>query len=258
MVTVRQLVLRAWAALLIVFMLAPIALVILFSFSSNALINFPLGDITLKWYVELYEWPAFAQALGNSMTIAGTVALISTAIGTMAALALARIPGRYSGGATLALCCPIMFPGLVIGIVLLSFYVSIGLELSLLTVILSHLVVTQPYVILVVYARMATFDYAVIESARDLGATPVQAFLTVTLPIIRTALIGGALLATAYSVDDFIVTFFTIGGGNTLPTLVWGMIRTTLDPRVNAIATILIVVTVTSTVIALKLSRYRG
>ena len=158
----------------------------------------------------------------------------------------------------LALCCPIMFPGLVIGIVLLSFYVSIGLQLSLLTVILSHLVITQPYVILVVYARMATFDYAMIESARDLGATPVQAFLTVTLPIIRTALIGGALLATAYSVDDFIVTFFTIGGGNTLPTLVWGMIRTTLDPRVNAIATILIVVTVTSTVIALKLSRYRG
>jgi spermidine/putrescine transport system permease protein len=119
-------------------------------------------------------------------------------------------------------------------------------------------VVTQPYVILVVYSRMATFDFAVVDSARDLGASPMRAFFTVTLPIIRTAVVGAALIATAHSIDDFIITFLTIGGGNTLPTLVWGMLRTTLDPRVNAIATMLILTTVASTVLALRLSRYRG
>jgi spermidine/putrescine transport system permease protein len=118
--------------------------------------------------------------------------------------------------------------------------------------------VTPPYVILVVYARMATFDFAVVDSARDLLASPMRAFFTITLPIIRTAVIGAALIATAHSTDDFIITFLTIGGGNTLPTLVWGMLRTTLDPRVNAISTMPILTTVASTILALRLSRYRG
>jgi len=250
--------LRAWAALLVVFMLTPIALVILLSFGSNAMVALPLGKLTFKWYEALFAWPAFYDALENSVTVAGTVALVSTAIGTAAALGMSRMREGVAAGANLALCFPIMLPGLVLGLALLAFYATVGMRLSLLTVILSHLVITQPYVILVVYARMAGFNYDVVQSARDLGATPWQAFVTVTLPIIRTAVIGAALLATAHSIDDFIVTFFTIGGGNTLTTLVWGMLRTTLDPRVNAIATMLIVATITSTVIAIRLTRYRG
>jgi spermidine/putrescine transport system permease protein len=125
-------------------------------------------------------------------------------------------------------------------------------------VILAHLLFTQPFVILVVYARMATFDYSVIDSARDLGATPLQAFFTITLPIIRPVVIGAALIAAALSLDDFIITFFNIGSGNTLPTFIWGMIRTALKPTVNAIGTLLLLLTVGSTLIALWLTRYRG
>ena len=112
--------------------------------------------------------------------------------------------------------------------------------------------------ILVVYARMVGFDYAVVESARDLGASPLKAFFTVTLPIIRPTVIGAALIAAALSLDDFVITFFNIGGGNTLPTFVWGFIRTALRPTVNAIGTTMLVLTVGSTLIAIWLTRYRG
>ena len=105
---------------------------------------------------------------------------------------------------------------------------------------------------------MANFDQRVVESARDLGASPLHAFLTVTLPIIRPIVIGAALIAMALSIDDFVITFFTIGSGNTLPTLVWGMIRTGLTPAVNAIGTLILLLTIGSTVIALRLTRYRG
>jgi spermidine/putrescine transport system permease protein len=252
------LVLRLWSVALVVFILTPILLVILFSFGNNAMIGFPLGRLSWRWYRDLFAWAPFRSALQNSLIVAGIVGLVSTGVGTAAALGLSRMRRRYAEPVGLSLCFPMMLPGLVIGIALLSFYVSVGVPPSLLTVILSHLVVTQPYVILVVYARMATFDFAVVDSARDLGASPMRAFLTITLPIIRTAVVGAALIAAAHSIDDFIITFLTIGGGNTLPTLVWGMLRTTLDPRVNAIATMLIVTTVASTVVALRLSRYRG
>jgi spermidine/putrescine transport system permease protein len=244
--------------MLVAFMVTPILLVILFSFGNNAMIGFPLGRLTWHWYGDLFAWLPFQSALRNSLTVASIVGFVSTCIGTGAAVGLSRMHRLHAEPIGLALCFPMMLPGLVIGIALLSFYVSVGVPPSLLTVILSHLVVTQPYVILVVYARMATFDFAVVDSARDLGASPMRAFFTITLPIIRTAIVGAALIATAHSIDDFIITFLTIGGGNTLPTLVWGMLRTTLDPRVNAIATLLIVTTVASTIVALRLSRYRG
>jgi spermidine/putrescine transport system permease protein len=111
---------------------------------------------------------------------------------------------------------------------------------------------------MVVYARMASFDYRVVESARDLGASAWTAFRTVTMPLIRPTLVGAALLAVALSLDDFVITFFTIGSGNTLPTLLWGMIRTGLTPVVNAIGTLIILLTLGSTALALRLTRYRG
>jgi spermidine/putrescine transport system permease protein len=142
---------------------------------------------------------------------------------------------------------------------MMSYFVRlINLPLGLPTVILGHLVIAQPFVILIVFSRLTTFDWAVVDSARDLGASPLRAFLTVTLPIIRPTIIGAALIALSISLDDFVITFFTIGAGNTLPTLVWGMVRTSLDPTINAIATLLILLSVGSTFLALRVSRYRG
>jgi spermidine/putrescine transport system permease protein len=111
---------------------------------------------------------------------------------------------------------------------------------------------------LIVHARLANFDWSAVESARDLGASPWIAFRTITLPIIQPTIVGAGLIALSLSLDDFVITFFTIGGGNTLPTLVWGMVRTSLDPTINAIATLLILLSIGSTAIALRLSRHRS
>ena len=157
-----------------------------------------------------------------------------------------------------AIAAPVMVPPLVVGLALMVFYVTLGLKLSVFTVILSHLVFTQPFVILIVHARMVGFDYVAVESARDLGASPLRAFFTVTLPIVRSTIIGAAFIAMALSLDDFIITFFTIAGGNTLPTFIWGMIRTQTDPTINAIATLLVSLTVVSSLIAMAVTRYRG
>ncbi len=246
------------AVAFIVFLLSPIVLLVIFSFTSRTLTNFPIDGLSLRWWQEMAVtrqfWPSFA----NSLIVGFCVGVASAVVGTLAAMGLAAMPARRASIIMALLTLPVMLPPLVLGVALLSFYVSLDLKLGLPTVILSHLLFTQPFVILIVHARMINFDPRVVESARDLGATPLQAFFTVTLPIIRPVVIGAALIAMALSIDDFIITFFTIGTGNTLPTLVWGMIRTGLTPSVNAIGTLILLLTIGSTVIALQLTRYRG
>lgn len=247
-----------FAGLVTLFMLTPLGLVVLFSFTDNALTNFPINAISLHWYRILGANPEFWKAFENSLIISSTVAVVSTVIGTLAAMVLSRWRERVANAVLLALAAPVTLPALVIGIALLVFFNKVGVPLSRATVIASHLVITQPFVILIVYARMVNFDTAAVDSARDLGASPWRAFWTVTFPIVSSTVIGAALIALAVSLDDFIVTFFTIGGGNTLPTFIWGKVRTYLDPSINAIGTILIGLTIASTAVALWLGRYRG
>jgi spermidine/putrescine transport system permease protein len=250
---------RLFALLAAAFMAVPLVLVVLFSFNQSALTSLPLTGFTLDWYRKLFSLGAFWPALWNSLIVAGFVAVLSVAIGTMAALALARMAPRLAGMAIAIISIPMMLPALIIGVALMSYFVRlVDLPLGLPTVILGHLVIAQPFVILIVFSRLATFDWAVVDSARDLGASPLRAFFTVTLPIIRPTMVGAALIALSISLDDFVITFFTIAGGNTLPTLVWGMVRTSLDPTINAMATLLILLSVGSTFLALRVSSYRG
>ncbi|HEX2430813.1 MAG TPA: ABC transporter permease [Aestuariivirgaceae bacterium] len=241
------------------YLVAPLALVILFSFNSSALTSLPLTGLTFDWYRRLMALDYFWPALQNSLTVALAVGALSVIIGTLAALAVARMPGRRAERIIGALSLPMMMPALIIGIALLSTFVRLlTIRLGIMTVILGQLVVVQPFVIAIVYARLQTFDWAVVDSARDLGASPLAAFFTVTLPIVQPTIVGATLIALAISLDDFVITFFTIGSGNTLPTMVWGLVRTSLDPTINALATLLIAFSIGSTVIALWLSRYRG
>jgi spermidine/putrescine transport system permease protein len=248
-----------FTAAVVVFMATPILLVILFSFNRSALTSLPLTGLTLDWYRALFANRSFWPALENSVIVGAVVALGSVATGTLAALALSRIREHWAASITSAISVPMMMPALILGIALICFFVRfLNVALGLGTVVLGQLVIAQPFVLLIVYARLQTFDWATVESARDLGASPARAFWTVTMPIIQPTIVGAALIALSISLDDFVITFFTIGAGNTLPTLVWGLVRTSLDPTINAMATLLIVLSIGSTVIALKLSRYRG
>ena len=251
----------AWklvTGLFVVFLLTPVVLVMLFAFSDRALSNFPIEHLSLRWWREMLGHPQFMPSLVKSVTIGGTVAIVSAVIGTMAAIGLTGLPSRTTAAILAVISLPMVLPPLVLAVALVTFYVSLGIRLSLLTVTSSHVPLTQPFVILVVYAQMRHFDRRVLESARDLGASSFTAFRTVTLPIIAPTVIGAALMAAAISFDDFVITFFTIGSGNTLPTLVWGMMRSSVTPMVNAIGTLLLAATVALTLLGLSMTRYRG
>lgn len=252
----------AWRGLILLvagFMALPLFLVILFSFNRSALTSLPLTGLTLDWYRKLFAKDAFWPALENSLIVGFAAALLAILNGTLAALALSRLRPKQAGAFINILSIPMMLPTLIIGVSLMSYFVRfLDVPLGLWAVVAGHVVIAQPFVVLILYARLANFDWNAVDSARDLGASSLQAFFTVTLPIIQPTIVGAGLIALSISLDDFVIAFFTIGAGNTLPTLVWGLVRTSLDPTINAIATLLLALSIGSTILALRLSRYRG
>ena len=255
----RGILWRGVSAVFVVFQLAPLILVVMFAFSDRAMTSFPIEGLTLHWWTTMFGDHRFVGALVNSLIVGGVVALVSSVTGTMAALGFIRVSARTANVVMALLSIPMMMPPLVLAVSLVIFYVTSNIPLGLTTVIMSHVLFTQPFVTIIVYVRMMKFDQSVVDSARDLGASPLRAFFSVTLPIIRPTVIGAALIAGALSLDDFVLAYFTIGSGqNTVPTLVWGMMRSLLTPTVNAAGTLLIALTIGSTMIALWLTRYRG
>ncbi|NRG17749.1 ABC transporter permease [Rhizobiales bacterium] len=248
-----------FATLTVLFMMSPLAVLVLFCFSESPLLSFPIQGWTLHWFFAAFDRPGFFTAFQNSLIVTACVGAVSTVIGTLAALSLSRMNRRAAGSLMALLTLPLMAPPLLLGIALLTFYTSwVDVPLGLHTVIASHLVFTQPFVILVVSARMLSFDFATIDSARDLGASPLQAFFQITLPIVSPSILGGALIAMALSLDDFLVTFFTIGGNNTLPTFMWGMLRRGVDPSINVVAVLIMALSLGATVLGFRITRYRG
>ena len=246
------------AVTFLAFLLAPLILVVLFSITNRTLTNFPIDHLSLRWWQAMLEDPQFLPSLNRSLIIGGTTAIVSAVIGTMAASGLSSLPQKTASLILVVVSLPVMLPPLVLAVSLVTFYVSLGVKLSIATVTISHILLTQPFVILIVYVQMRDFDVRIIESARDLGASHWTAFRTITLPIIRPTVVGAALVSAAISFDDFVITFFTLGGGNTLPTLVWGMMRMSITPVVNAIGTLLLAATIASTLLGLHMTRYRG
>lgn len=244
--------------LALVFMVAPLLLVVLFSFGSGSIMTFPIEGVTLQWYEKLLQRDEFWSALRNSAIVTISVGVLATLIGSAAAIVVARLRPKQAAVGHFLFGLPMMMPPLVLALALLSLFSFLGMRLSLVTVILAHLTFTMPFVILIVAARLRDFDYSLLDSARDLGASPLRTFLTITFPVIRPTLFGAALMAMALSLDDFVITFFLIGGGNTLPTLVWGMLRTGIDPSINALGSLILVFTLGISAVALWLTRYRA
>jgi spermidine/putrescine transport system permease protein len=249
--------LTVFTVALLAFLFAPVLTIVLFSFDTAGVGTFPLQGLTLDWYRELAGDSAILAAAVNSAIVALACALVTVLLGTTAAFALTRYLVRGAGGMTAALSLPVMLPGLLVGVALLSFFSFVGLRLSLLTVTIAHVLVTLPFVVLTMNARMAGFDQSVEEAARNLGATPLQTFRHVTFPIIRASVLGSALLVAALSLDEFIVTFFTIGADNTLPTVIWAQMRRGVSPTVNAISTIMLLATFLLMIVARRFTDVR-
>jgi ABC-type spermidine/putrescine transport system permease subunit II len=145
---------------------------------------------------------------------------------------------------------PLILPALFLGIALLSFYTQIGLKPTLWTAAIGHALVTLPFVVVIVNARLKGLDRSYEEAARDLGATAFQSFRLIVFPLVAPALFGAVLIVVAWSFDELVITFFTSGGAATLPVRIWGMLRRGIDPSVNALASVILVTTIACTLLA--------
>jgi spermidine/putrescine transport system permease protein len=237
--------LRLWAGLVLAFLYLPIALLILFSFEDSDSVGLPVRSLTTKWYEGIPGNDQLVGAIFTSVVVAGIVACLATLVGTMAAFPLVRARVRWPNAARVLVTMPIMFPGVLIGVGLLIFLAGVlHLQLSLLTVIAGHLVLTMPFVVLIVSARLQGFDRRLEWAAADLGASPARTLWSVVLPLIAPAVVAGALLSVTLSIDEFVVTFFTIGPQLTLPIYFYTQIKFGVTPEVNAVATLLLIATI--------------
>lgn len=233
-------VLSVWTGLVLLFLFFPLFVVAIFSFNESTISRFPMQGFTFKWYAKLFANRAIIEALWNSLLVATATVALSTTLGVMGAIGIHRYGGSLAGAMRAFALMPMMVPRLIIGIALLTFYDLFKVNLSLLTVIGGHVVMTLPYVIMIVSARLVGFDKATEEAAWDLGASTFTVLREITLPFLKPALIAAALMSFTLSFDEVVVTFFTTGNANTLPMVIWSMLRFGITPEMNAIATITI------------------
>jgi ABC-type spermidine/putrescine transport system permease subunit II len=191
------------------------------------------------------------DALKTTLSVAFEVTVIATVVGTAAAFPLVRSNLPFRSGIRAALTLPIMLPGLLIGVSLLTFFTSVlHVQLSNQTVVIGQSVYVTPFVILVVASRLEGFDRSLERAASDLGANAYQRLRHITLPLIGPAIFAGALFAFTLSLDEFVITLFLIGGGNTLPIYIYTQVKFGITPEVNALATLLIAASLTITAVA--------
>jgi spermidine/putrescine transport system permease protein len=254
---------RTWMRIVLfttfIFLYAPIVTLMAFSFNDSRR-NIVWRGFTLKYYERAWENDGLIEAFTNSLTIAFISTLVSTILGALVAVLLwrFRFPGKapYEGAMTL----PIVIPEICMGVAMLAFFSRIGWPsdliwpLNLGAITIAHISFSFPFVAVVVRARLANFNRELEEAAKDLGATEWQLFRDIMIPFMRPGLIAGGLLAFTLSLDDFVITFFTSGPDTvTFPVKVYSMVRFSVTPEVNAASTILIVITLALTTVALWL-----
>ena len=250
--------LRVFTWIFYLFLFAPIALVVLFSFnSSRSLQNFE--GFSLRWYERFFESESLRGSLIASLEIALITMVVSTLLGTLLAYGLVRSRTRWSNTANVLMLIPLVTPEIVAGVSALLLFTQIGLALSPTTIILGHITFSISYVTVVVRARLAALHREVEQAALDLGATHWQTFRLVTLPALWPAVLAAGLLVFALSFDDFVMSFFTTGESpQPLPVRIWTQIRFGVRPTINAIGTFMLVISTLSIGLALLLPRLLG
>lgn len=251
--------LRLYTILVYLFMFTPIAVVMLLSFNANQFGSFPMEGFSFRWFVELWENDAIVRAFRISLVLGALTALISSTLGVLASLALVRydFPGKQT--LTTVLIAPILVPEVVLAVALLLFLRWLEVHKSFTLLLLGHVIFTLPFVILVVQARLVGIRREYEEAAQSLGANPVQTFLQITLPLLLPAVFAGFLFAFTISFDDITGTlFWKPGGVETVPTQIFAMLRNSISPEINALGTVMIIVTVALPLLGAAVARRLG
>lgn len=247
-----------WLALVLFFIYLPITLLVVNSFNESRYGTNWKG-FTVKWYERLLNNQALMDAAWHSLTIAIVAATIATAIGTLAAVALHRY--RFRGKAALSsmVFVSMLTPDIVMAISLLIIFIAVGIKLGFVSLLIAHVTFCLPFVIVTVYSRLRGFDMKMLEAARDLGATESRIFFKIILPLAVPAVAAGWLLSFTLSLDDVIVSSFVTGPGyEVLPLRVYSMVRVGVSPEVNAISTLLLLVSLVLVLFSQLLLHSRG
>jgi spermidine/putrescine transport system permease protein len=237
--------LRVTTLLVYIFMFAPIIVVILLAFNSSRSGAFPMEGFSLQWFGKLFSNQSIVDAFKTSLILACTSSLLATTLGVMAAIALIRY--SFNGKAVInnLLSLPLLMPEVVLGVALLMFLKFLQQPRSFLVLMIGHTVLSLPYVVLVVQARLVGLRQHYEEAALSLGANRLQTFKEVTLPLISPAVVGGFLFAATLSFDNITATLFWKKPGiETVPTKIFAMLRTSISPEINALGAVMIVITI--------------
>ena len=249
---------RLWLILMLVFLYAPIAVMAFMSFNASPFYQLPF-EFSTNWYVRLAGNSEIIESAARSVFIAVVTTIVATTLGTAASIGLFRFEFTGKRFLQVLLFPPIAIPWLITGTAMLIFFFGIGLGRGTPSVIVGHVALALPYVIVVVSARLATFDPALEEAARSLGADAWTVTRRVTLPWIAPGIVAGALFAFAVSFDQFVVSYFlSEPGDSTLPVLIYTSIRKGFTPEINAVSTIIICVSMAVMLIAARFSKFGG
>lgn len=233
------------------FLYAPIVILVVYSFNASRLVTV-WGGFSTRWYVALFEDAQMLDAIWVTLRVGALSATLATVVAAFAAVALVRA-GRFRGRTVLAggIYATLVMPEVILGLSLLLLFVSVGLPRGFWTVTLSHATLTVAYATVVIQARLATFDRSLEEAAQDLGCPPWKAFALVTLPGIAPAVAAAWMLAFTLSLDDLVIASFASGpGATTLPMRLYSQVRLGVDPKINAVSTLLIGLVATGVIAA--------
>ena len=242
------------ASAVLLFLYFPLIIIVWYSFSADSVNSFPISRYSLDWYSKMANDASLISAVKSSIFIALMATFLSILIGLPAAYAIHKYDFFGKKILERVILMPITLPGIVTGVSMLSFFPLIGVPLSLTAVTIGHVTFLMAIVVTQLVARFKRLDPFLEQAAFDLGATPFNAFMRVILPNIRTAIIGAVLLCLVLSMDEIPVTFFLISRENTLPIEIYGMMRRGITPEVNAISTLVFLVSSAAVLFSLYLS----
>jgi spermidine/putrescine transport system permease protein len=238
----RSRLLTVVSAALVVFIYLPLVVVVLYGLNSKANLSWPPHGLSLRWFRLIFGEPLFRAGLKTSAWAAVSTAAVAGVIGTTAAFAITRRPSQFTRWLESGSRLPVMLPPLFVGISLVAAMKTFAIDPSMFTIVAGHVIVTTPFVILIVAARLRNYDVTVEQAARDLGAKPSMVLRRITFPLIGPSILGAMVIAFAISFDEVLITNFTSGTRQTLPLFVLSRLRRTIDPSINAVATILLLV----------------
>lgn len=244
-----------YMVLIIIMMYIPLALTVLYSFNVSK-VSSVWGGFTLSWYGVLFRQRDIMEALGNSIFLAVASCVLAIIIGTLGAFGMTKTTCRFNHVISYLSKLPLMIPEIILGMVFLAVFSLMGLPFGMMTLIIAHTTFCVPYIFIMVSARLIGMDQSLPEAARDLGASQIRTFFDIILPLITPAIFSGALLAFAMSFDDVVISIFATGPKvNLLPVKIYTKLKTGVTPEINALATLILLITIIAVIISDRIGR---